>query len=504
MAKMRAEMDKLKQENESLHRIGLSAYPYATLKLTKQSKQLRETMKEVKHEMHLQIKVSIPHYEQNNVENTTITSTDVSIYIAWVDLDEKLKTLFVAYCHTIDPSGSLGLDENSLFSYVIGKFERKFNSAFPEKSPKDYFNNKVKSIEMKMCAGRHNNVASLAFELLMDKCIVENYVETLLDHQRIVISGAIGTGKSLLANRLAGFIVDQKNGSGKVVHLDAKLKEASELQDFLANLTGDFIGTSNKRAETTVVVLDNIPNPALLQTLFQPLLSASKKLSPHLYFICILPYCDESTLHYNQFQWIVFSSATQPVESLLTRKLRRSYIENQISNNDISDDLLSVVILWLPKCCQHVNNCLEAFGDFDVTIGPRMFSDCPMNAATSRVWFADIWNYTIVPYVISVVRSYMNKTNSIASEISTKWKDPTLWVKETMPWNDVDLHYIKFDDVVTSPTTDSELSITSQTSASATSSSSDPLLNMLMRLQEATNYDTDSSQSGQPLDYNTR
>ena len=29
---------------------------------------------------------------------------------------------------------------------------------------------------------------------------------------------------------------------------------------------------------------------------------------------------------------------------------------------------------------------------------------CPMNVDTARLWFADLWNYSIIPYLLEALR----------------------------------------------------------------------------------------------------
>ena len=36
--------------------------------------------------------------------------------------------------------------------------------------------------------------------------------------------------------------------------------------------------------------------------------------------------------------------------------------------------------------------------------GPRLFLSCPMDVAGSRVWFTDLWNYSIIPYMLEAIR----------------------------------------------------------------------------------------------------
>uniref|UniRef100_H2Z0X5 CortBP2/NAV1-like AAA+ ATPase lid domain-containing protein n=1 Tax=Ciona savignyi TaxID=51511 RepID=H2Z0X5_CIOSA len=120
----------------------------------------------------------------------------------------------------------------------------------------------------------------------------------------------------------------------------------------------------------------------------------------------------------------------------------------------------------------------------DVTLGPRIFSSCPMDPHSSYTWFTDIWNFTIVPYVISAVRQRKLTT-------APQWSDPLIWVKESWPWaTPCDLLPIRVEDV----SSDTSLAV-SDNSTTVTTQSSDPLLNMLLRLQEAAamNYESDAS-----------
>lgn len=39
-----------------------------------------------------------------------------------------------------------------------------------------------------------------------------------------------------------------------------------------------------------------------------------------------------------------------------------------------------------------------------VLTGPRLFLSCPMDVEGSRVWFTDLWNYSLVPYLLEAVR----------------------------------------------------------------------------------------------------
>ena len=37
-------------------------------------------------------------------------------------------------------------------------------------------------------------------------------------------------------------------------------------------------------------------------------------------------------------------------------------------------------------------------------VGPRLFMSCPMNSQDMPMWFTDLWNHSIVPYILNAVR----------------------------------------------------------------------------------------------------
>ena len=38
-------------------------------------------------------------------------------------------------------------------------------------------------------------------------------------------------------------------------------------------------------------------------------------------------------------------------------------------------------------------------------LGPKMFMSCPSDFQKSEVWFTDLWNYSIAPYIIELLRT---------------------------------------------------------------------------------------------------
>ncbi|GBP57433.1 Protein sickie [Eumeta japonica] len=103
---------------------------------------------------------------------------------------------------------------------------------------------------------------------------------------------------------------------------------------------------------------------------------------------------------------------------------------------------------------------------------------------TDDAWFADVWNYSIVPYACEAVREGV----ALYGRRRHAALDPLAHIKQTYPWREPNhshtLRAITVDDI--------EMDETNQDANNT--NNQDPLLNMLMRLQEAANYSGNQSQ----------
>ena len=135
-------------------------------------------------------------------------------------------------------------------------------------------------------------------------------------------------------------------------------------------------------------------------------------------------------LHHN-FRWVLCANHMEPVKGFLGRYLRRKLVTEETRTGRRSNDLTKIVD-WIPKVWQHLNKFLETHSSSDVTIGPRSFLSCPMDVTAGQVWFADLWNYSIVPYLLEAIREGIQTFGRRAA-----WEDPADWVKETYPWPNV-------------------------------------------------------------------
>lgn len=56
---------------------------------------------------------------------------------------------------------------------------------------------------------KEKSIDSLVFNTLIPKPIIQRYLNLLMEHRRIILSGPSGTGKSFLATKLAEYIISQ-------------------------------------------------------------------------------------------------------------------------------------------------------------------------------------------------------------------------------------------------------------------------------------------------------
>ncbi|PIO23824.1 hypothetical protein AB205_0097770 [Aquarana catesbeiana] len=117
-----------------------------------------------------------------------------------------------------------------------------------------------------------------------------------------------------------------------------------------------------------------------------------------------------------------------------------------------------------------------------------------MDVDGSRVWFTDLWNYSIIPYLLEAVREGLQLYGRRAP-----WEDPAKWVMDTYPWSAVPQQHewppllqLRPEDVGFDGYSVPREGASSKQAPSG-DGEGDPLMNMLMRLQEAANYSSPQS-----------
>ncbi|XP_051997601.1 neuron navigator 2 isoform X1 [Xyrauchen texanus] len=420
----------------------------------------------------------------------------------WDVLDGVVRRLFKEYVRHVDPVSQLGLVSDSVERYRIGDVVRSSEADTPELLPCGYLVGENNTISISLKGVNSQSQDSLVFETLIPKPMLQRYVSLLQEHRRIILSGPSGTGKTYLAHRLAEHLALQEGklpNERNIVTFNVDHKSSKELQQYLSNVVEQCSTDGQETEAPLVLILDNLHHVSSLGEIFNGLLNCKYQCCP--YIIGTMSQATSSApnlqLHHN-FRWVLCANHMEPVKGFLGRFLRRKLIETEIGSRTRNAELVKIID-WIPQVRHHLNRFLEAHSSSDVTIGPRLFLSCPMDVDGSRVWFTDLWNYSIIPYMLEAVREGLQLYGRRAA-----WEDPALWVLETFPWTTTHQHLdwpallqLRPEDVGFDGYSASREGVNKQSTQS--DSDADPLMNMLLRLKEAAScsspqsYDSDSN-----------
>lgn len=407
----------------------------------------------------------------------------------WVMLDSAVSQAFKVYIAKVDPTSSLGLSTDSIYSYSMGHIKRVLGGEAPETQPSRCMSRGPSSITVALKGLKEKCVDSLVFETLIPKPMMQHYISLLLKHRRLILSGPSGTGKTYLASRLAEYLVDRSAREvtdGIVVTFNMHRQSCKDLQLYLSNLANQ-IDRESATEIPLVVILDDIHDPASISELVNGALTCKYHKCPYIVGTSNQPVkmIANHGLHLS-FRMVTFSNNVEPANGFLVRYLHRKLMESEDERNLTNEDLIRVLD-WVPKLWYHLHTFLEKHSTSDFLIGPCFFLSCPVTVDEFQSWFIDLWNHSIIPYLQEGAKDGIKVHGQKAV-----WEDPVEWVRGTLPWPSAQQDQAKLFHLPppsigsSSPCQPSEERPHKETPPS--SMENDPLMAMLLKLQEAANF----------------
>ncbi|KAM4885318.1 neuron navigator 1 [Sylvia borin] len=413
--------------------------------------------------------------------------TKVSGKVDWKMLDEAVCQVFKDYITKMDPASTLGLSTESVYGYSISHIKRVLDTEPPELP---LCRRGLTSVVVTLKGLKEKCVDSLVFETLIPKPMMQHYISLLLKHRRLILSGPSGTGKTYLTNRLAEYLVERSGRDvteGIVSTFNMHQQSCKDLQLYLSNLANQIDRETGTADVPLVILLDDLSEAGSISELVNGALTCKYHKCPYIIGTTNQPVkmTPNHGLHLS-FRMLTFSNNVEPANGFLVRYLRRKLLESDTDINANKEELLRVLD-WVPKLWYHLHTFLEKHSTSDFLIGPCFFLSCPIGIEDFRTWFIDLWNNSIIPYLQEGAKDGLKVHGQKAA-----WEDPVEWVRDTLPWPSAQQDQSKLYHLPP-PTIGPHSAVSppeERTVKDTTPSSldSDPLMAMLLKLQEAANY----------------
>ncbi|XP_077369715.1 neuron navigator 1 isoform X2 [Festucalex cinctus] len=437
--------------------------------------------------------------EEHKQQEHYLGSVTIGERTEWAYLDSMIAKTFREYLTQVDPTASLGLNCDSLHMYELSQGAlRVIGGDKPHSSPYRCLSGKPPHIFVTLKGLEEQSVDSLVFETLIPKPLMLHYISLLLKHRRLVLSGPSGTGKTYLAQRLAHYVLQRSRndspqgdgepslaGRGAAVSFNMHRQTQKELQSYLSDLANQIDRQSGGELPL-VVVIDDISDAAAITELINGALTCKYHKCPYIIGTTNQPVKMSSNhgLHIS-FRMVPFSNNVEPANGFLLRYLHRKVVEAyQKKEHDASQHQeLLCVLDWVPQLWYHLHTFLEKHSTSDFLIGPCFFLSCPVSVAEFRKWFIDLWNHSIIPYLQEGAKDGIKVHGQKAV-----WEDPVEWVRGTLPWPSAQQDQSKLYHLPPpSIGPHSKDKKPPKDTPPQSTMESDPLMMMLLKLQESAN-----------------
>uniref|UniRef100_A0A7N8X6M9 Neuron navigator 1 n=1 Tax=Mastacembelus armatus TaxID=205130 RepID=A0A7N8X6M9_9TELE len=418
-------------------------------------------------------------HDSKQQQDYYLGSVLVSATTDWACLDSLIAKTFKDYLTQVDPTSSLGLSCDSLHMYQLSQGgQRVLGGDKPQGSPYRCLSSGSAQVSVTLKGLREKCVDSLVFETLIPKPMMLHYISLLLKHRRLVLSGPSGTGKTYLAQRLARYLT--------TVTFNMHRQSQKELQLYLSNLANQIDRESGGEVPL-VVIIDDISDSAAVTELVNGALTCKHHKCPYILGTSNQPVKMSSNhgLHLS-FRMVMFSNNVEPANGFLLRYLHRKAVEayQEKGQDSTQHQALLHVLDWVPQLWYHLHTFLEKHSTSDFLIGPCFFLSCPVSVAEFRQWFIDLWNHSIIPYLQEGAKDGIKIHWQKAV-----WEDPVEWVRGTLPWPNAQQDQSKlFHLPPPSIGPPSEEKKPPKDTPPPSTLDADPLMAMLLKLQESANY----------------